>query len=174
MAACGAANATRPSRAASSAEILSRPEYLNQPQEVLLQSLSLGRDMGENRLQKKNRPRGWVARSFSPEMGGGTFPNKMHAVWLLQEMIRWGHLHAEADVRHIAENCCDTAPYRAAATSIGVGCPNADFVPMPLRNGQTVTLDTQHQRPGAHARRFERSADLAHAALPAGAPGSLR
>lgn len=155
------------------AGILCRPEYLNQPQELILQSLSLGADMGENRFQKRVRPHGWVPRSFSPEMTGGTFPNKMHAVWLMQEMIRWGHLHPEADIRHIAENCCDTAAYRMAATSVGVGCPGDDFMPMPLRNGRFVTLGDAHPQPSPHVRRFGKFPESALAAIPTGAPGSL-
>jgi ABC-type nitrate/sulfonate/bicarbonate transport system substrate-binding protein len=122
-------------------DLLARPEYLAQPREVVRESLSLGRDFGVNRIQKNNRPAAWVVRSFSPEMGGGTFPNKMHAVWMMREMIRWGHLHAGADMMAIAEACCDATAYRAAATSLGVGCPDADFVPMELRNGRTFRLD---------------------------------
>lgn len=123
-------------------EMLARPQYLAQPQEVIRESLSLDREFGVNRIQKNNRPAGWVVRSFAPEMSGGTFPNKMHAVWMMREMIRWGHLHAGADVRAIAESCCDATAYRAAATTLGVGCPEADFVPMELRNGRTLDLES--------------------------------
>jgi ABC-type nitrate/sulfonate/bicarbonate transport system substrate-binding protein len=128
-------------------ELLARPEYLAQPREVVRESLLLDRDFGANRIQRNNRPAAWVVRSFSPEMGGGTFPNKMHAVWMMREMIRWGHLHPEADVAAIAEACCDTTAYRAAATTLGVGCPAADFVPMELRNGRTFgPLDVKSPR----------------------------
>jgi nitrate/nitrite transport system substrate-binding protein len=120
------------------AEMLARPEYLAQPVDVLRESLSISREFGANRYQKGVRPAAWVVRSFSPEMAGGTFPNKMHMVWLMREMIRWGHLHAEADVVDIAERCCDSRAYRAAATSLGVGCPEEDFVPMELRSGRIL------------------------------------
>jgi ABC-type nitrate/sulfonate/bicarbonate transport system substrate-binding protein len=136
-----------PGTASPLTEMLARPEYLAQPQEVVRASLSLDRDFGVNRIQKSNRPASWVVRSFAPEMSGGTFPNKMHAVWMMREMIRWGHLHAGADVRSIAENCCDTTAYRAAATMLGVGCPQGDFVPMELRNGRTLDLEALRSAP---------------------------
>ena len=120
------------------APLLARPEYLAQPVEVIRQSLAITREFGASRIQKNIRPAAWVVRSFSPEMGGGTFPNKMHAVWMMREMIRWGHLHAAADVLAIADRCCDATAYRAAATSLGVGCPESDFVPMDLRGGRTL------------------------------------
>ena len=63
----------------------------------------------------------------------------MHTVWMMREMIRWGHLHAEADVAGIAEHCCDTTAYRAAASGLGVACPESDFVAMELRGGQMLT-----------------------------------
>jgi ABC-type nitrate/sulfonate/bicarbonate transport system substrate-binding protein len=120
------------------AGMLSRPEYLAQPRQILERSLAIGRDFGASRVQKNARPKSWVARSFSPEMNGGTFPNKMHAVWMMQEMIRWEHLHADADVIQIAERCCDARAYRTAATSLGVGCPESDFVAMELRGGRML------------------------------------
>ena len=90
----------------------------------------------------------WTARSFSPELSGGTFPNKMHAVWMLREMIRWGHLHPDANILEIADRCCDTTAYRAAATSLGVGCPENDFITMELRGGQSLRLeDVRGKRP---------------------------
>lgn len=121
------------------AALLARPQYLALPAEVLDESLQMNREMGASRMQKCARPGNWVARSFSPELTGGTFPNKMHAVWMMREMIRWGHLHAGAEVGEIAGYCCDTTAYRAAATSLGVACPAGDFVAMELRGGRTLT-----------------------------------
>ncbi|HVT81147.1 MAG TPA: CmpA/NrtA family ABC transporter substrate-binding protein [Phycisphaerae bacterium] len=123
------------------AEMLAQPQYLAQPVDVLQESLSINRDFGASRIQKNARPGNWTARSFSPELSGGTFPNKMHAVWMLREMIRWGHLHPDANILEIADRCCDTTAYRAAATSLGVGCPDNDFVTMELRAGKTLRLE---------------------------------
>ncbi len=132
------------------AEMLAKPQYLAQPVDILQESLAINRDFGASRIQKNTRPGNWTARSFSPEMSGGTFPNKMHTVWMMREMIRWGHLHPEADVLEIADRCCDTTAYRAAATSLGIGCPADDFVTMELRGGKTLRLeDVRGRRPAA-------------------------
>jgi len=122
------------------AQILARKEYLSQPPELLEESLKIDRKFGPSRVQERVRPTDWVVRSFSPEMAGGTFPNKMHTVWMLREMMRWGHLHAGADVMDIAQRCSDITAYRQAATTLGVGCPEEDFVDMELRGGRVLTV----------------------------------
>jgi ABC-type nitrate/sulfonate/bicarbonate transport system substrate-binding protein len=118
--------------------MLAREEYLAQAPDLLQESLKIDRKFGPSRIQERARPSNWVARSFSPELAGGTFPNKMHTVWMLGEMMRWGHLRAGADVVEIAKRCSDAAAYRQAATALGVGCPEEDFVPMELRGGRAL------------------------------------
>ena len=155
------AEAATGERGGELSEMLSGNEYLSLPREVLEESFSIDRDFGGNRIQKNARPKSWVARSFSPEMTGGTFPNKMHAVWMMREMIRWGHLHADADMMAIAEHCCDTTAYRAAATSLGVGCPESDFVTMELRGGRTLRLeDVRRERSNKKTARSREVFDL--------------
>ncbi len=77
-------------------------------------------------------------QSMAPQR---TFPNKLHSVWMMLEMIRWGHLHPGADIVSIADRCCDTAPYRQAAASLRLPCPADDFAPMPLRHGRFLTRE---------------------------------
>jgi nitrate/nitrite transport system substrate-binding protein len=120
------------------AQLLARPEYLAQPVDLIRQSLAAGRDLGTNK-QQRTRAVNWSLRSFSP---AATFPSKTHAAWMLQQMVRWGHLHPEADVQGIASACCNTAPFRAAAESLDLACPPDDFPPMPLRNGRSLTVDS--------------------------------
>ncbi len=135
------AELTASGREGELAAMLARPEYLAQPAEVLRQSLCISRDLGASRSLKNARPANWTARSFSPELSGGTFPNKMHAVWMMREMIRWGHLHPGADIAEIADRCCDTAAYRAATKTLGIVCPPDDFAPMELRGGKYLRLE---------------------------------
>ncbi len=125
--------------------MLARPEYLAQPIELVTESLSIDRNFGTSRQQRNSRPTEWHLRSFSAD---DTFPNKMHPVWLMRQMARWGHLHPEADVAAISEQCADTAPYRAAAASLGIRCPASDFIPMQLRHGQRFDLNTIVERTG--------------------------
>jgi hypothetical protein len=77
----------------------------------------------------------------------------MHSVWMLREMIRWGHLHAGADVLEIAQRCSDTAAYRAAAGNLGMACAEPDFAPMELRGGSMLRREDIRgpQRPTASA-----------------------
>ncbi|HEY4329982.1 MAG TPA: CmpA/NrtA family ABC transporter substrate-binding protein [Phycisphaerae bacterium] len=128
-------------RSGELAGLLAREEYLALPVDALMASLTIDREFGVNRVQKRVRPGAWVVRSFSPEMSGGTFPNKMHVVWMIREMMRWGHLHEGADAVAIAESCCDAGAYRAAATSLGVGCPSEDYAAMELRGGRMLQLE---------------------------------
>ena len=121
------------------ATVLARKEYIAQPNEILEQSLAIDRRFGESRAQQSARPNNWQMKSFAP---ANTFPSKMHPVWLMKQMIRWGHLHAEADVLALENHCCDSRPYRAAAASLEIACPAEDFAPMELRNGQWLTLET--------------------------------
>jgi ABC-type nitrate/sulfonate/bicarbonate transport system substrate-binding protein len=120
------------------AELLSRSIYLAQPQDLLEESLSIDSTFGSSKHQKSARPRNWSLRSFSARE---SFPNKMHPAWMLTQMIRWGHLHAEADIRTIADRCVNTHPYREAAASLGIECPPDDFPPMPLRHNRTFSLE---------------------------------
>ncbi|MGN6370779.1 MAG: CmpA/NrtA family ABC transporter substrate-binding protein [Phycisphaerae bacterium] len=120
------------------AEMLSGEKYLAQPRELLEESLSIDSTFGCSKQQKNARPRNWTLRSFSVDE---TFPNKMHPAWMLRQMIRWGHLHGQADIRGIAERCVETRPYREAAASLGIDCPPEDFQAMPLRHNRSFTLD---------------------------------
>jgi hypothetical protein len=65
----------------------------------------------------------------------------MHSAWMMLEMIRWGHLHPEADVTGIAGRCVHALPYRHAAASLQIPCPEEDFAPLPLRNGRKLTRE---------------------------------
>ncbi len=127
------------------AEMLSRPAYIALPRATLAASLGITREFGVNRQQRSARPVAWEVRSFLP--GPSTFPNKLHAIWMLREMIRWGHLHVAADVRAIAEACHDARAYRAAAATLDIACPRdgEDFVPMELRGGRTFRLEDLNQ-----------------------------
>jgi ABC-type nitrate/sulfonate/bicarbonate transport system substrate-binding protein len=113
------------------AEMLSRPEYLALPAVDLRKSLALREDGTAT-----------PARSFAP---ADTFPSKTHAAWMVSEMVRWGQLPADVDVRAIARSCVDTAAYRAAAETFKLACPPTDFPPMRLRNGSfEPTADAVH------------------------------
>ena len=107
------------------AELLARPEYLNLPAGDLYTSLSLRTGEGGGRDA--------AAQSFATTH---TFPSKTHTAWMASQMVRWGQLPAESNVRAMAEECCDASSYRAAAESLSLAFPETDFPPMPL-HGRT-------------------------------------
>ena len=132
------------------ARVLARPAYLNAPPELIRQSLSL--DEGIGRLASSAARRSdWRVRSFAP--GPCTFPSKTHHAWLVGEMSRWRQVPQDVDARSLADACTDTAPYRAAAASLGVSCPPTDHPPMALRHGSFrlagAHVTTDHVMEGA-------------------------
>lgn len=109
--------------------VLSRPKYLNVSQEVLLASLLLDRTFGTKTTVPGFRSQDWEMRSFKE-----TFPSVTHGAWLVNQMIRWGHLPADVDPWVSASACVTTQPYREAAASLQLTCPETDTPPMKLRN----------------------------------------
>jgi nitrate/nitrite transport system substrate-binding protein len=116
------------------AELLSRPQYLNAPTDVLEASLAADRTFALNPRYRSVRSSEWQVRSFAIEH---TFPSRTHCVWMMEQMVRWGHLPQDIDTIEIASGCTDSAAWREAADSLGFSGPADDFPPMPLRNGQS-------------------------------------
>jgi ABC-type nitrate/sulfonate/bicarbonate transport system substrate-binding protein len=119
--------------AAALAEMLAQSKYIAVDAEVIRASLSLDRSFGLNPRFASVRPLDWAMRSFAPR---GTFPSRTHAAWLLEQMIRWGHAPADADLIAVADRCTDSRPYRRAAESLGIACPADEYPPMALRGGR--------------------------------------
>jgi hypothetical protein len=120
-----------PGNAGRLADVLSRPGYLDVPADVLLRNLTRGGG--------KDRP---TAPNLDPAL---TFPSGTHALWLLREMARWGHVPAETDLLSVAGESIEPGVYRRAAEALGVACPPVDFPPMPLRDG--TLLDPLRPQP---------------------------
>jgi ABC-type nitrate/sulfonate/bicarbonate transport system substrate-binding protein len=99
------------------ATLLCRHEYLNASAEILEECLAAGH------------------RNTAPT---ALFPSKMHAAWLLMQMVRWNEISPGADIVSIADRCCNSTPFRAVAAERGLALPD-DFPPMPLGNGQLLT-----------------------------------
>jgi nitrate/nitrite transport system substrate-binding protein len=114
------------------AEVLARPQYIHAPADVLEASLSADRSFAVNPKYRAARPQEWQVRSFAP---AHTFPSGTHAAWMMEQMIRWGHLPQDVDVMGVARRCIETSAWREAAAEMGLAVPADDFPPMPLRNG---------------------------------------
>lgn len=109
------------------AEMLALPKYFGLPTAMLRESLRLTSSPAAKANMSAN-----PMRSFAPS---ATFPSATHAAWLIEQMIRWGHLSPDLDVLGIARSCTETAAYREAAASLHIECPVEDLPPLPLRHG---------------------------------------
>jgi nitrate/nitrite transport system substrate-binding protein len=129
----GCAYCNDPSHVAELSEMLARPDYVGVDASVIRASLCVDRSFAINPRFASVRPPDWAMRSFSLE---ATFPSRTHVTWLLEQMVRWGHAPSDLDPIEIADRCTDSQPYRRAAESLGLACPNDDYPPMPLRGGR--------------------------------------
>jgi two-component system, oxyanion-binding sensor len=117
---------------AALAAVLAKRVYLDLDAGIIESSLNLGRRLFQLRGKRRQPQSDWRQRDLSPP---STFPSGTHHLWLMAEMVRWKHRLPIDDPIAMAKQCIDTAPYRAAAASLGVECPPTDFPPMRLRSG---------------------------------------
>lgn len=120
-----------PANTTQLAEILASPSYLNADRAIIDASFNL--EVATASRAKHVLPPNWKFRDFSPS---ATFPSGTHAAWIVEQMIRWGHVPHDVHVMDVAARSVDTAAYREAAVALGVSCPPDDFPSMRLRNGQ--------------------------------------
>jgi ABC-type nitrate/sulfonate/bicarbonate transport system substrate-binding protein len=119
------------------AHLLSQPKYIGVNPDVIRASLTVDRSFGLNPRFTSVRPLDWSMRSFSMH---ATFPSRTHMLWLLEQMIRWGHAASDLDLTEVADRCTDSGPYRRAAESLHIECPKDEYPPMPLRGGRTFDV----------------------------------
>jgi ABC-type nitrate/sulfonate/bicarbonate transport system substrate-binding protein len=112
--------------------MLAKAKYLDIDAKVVDASLNLGRTLIQRRSSRRQLHSDWQLRDLSPR---STFPSGTHHLWLMGEMVRWKHQMPIDDPIAMAKRCIDTAPYRAAAVSLGIEYPTDDFPPMRLRSG---------------------------------------
>jgi two-component system, oxyanion-binding sensor len=94
-----------PENGATIAATLARSDYLDMPEDLLRASLP---------------PAPAASRFFAH---AATFPWHSHALWFLQQMVRWGYLAAEADCAGVAAAAYRPDLYASAAREIGIPVP---------------------------------------------------
>jgi ABC-type nitrate/sulfonate/bicarbonate transport system substrate-binding protein len=114
------------------AELMARSAYLDQPGEAVHRSLTLLRTFVGPGGARTVGPTDWRGRPFDPK---SAFPSVTHHAWYAAQMARWGHLEPAVDGSALAAECVTTGPFRAAAESVGVACPDGDAPGMRLRSG---------------------------------------
>ena len=128
-----------PKNVASLAEILVRSSGMKLPRDLIESSLLADRSFAYDGKVRSPRPADWKIRSFAPKY---TFPSATHFAWITQQMVRWGHVASDIDLRAIALQSVNSVAYREAAASLELECPADDFPPMKLRNG---LLELDHE-----------------------------
>ena len=111
-----AAMARDPKNRSLMAEVLSPPNYLNQPKTVLEQVLTGKFADGLGNVQNvPNRA------DFDP------FPWYSMAVWILTQMKRWGYVKGDVRYKDIAEKVYLLTDARKRMAEIGMTAPKADY-----------------------------------------------
>ncbi|MDH4981685.1 CmpA/NrtA family ABC transporter substrate-binding protein [Hyphomicrobium sp. D-2] len=110
-----------PANRVAAAAILSRREYVNVSEDILLRPLTGRLDSGlaERPIVDED------AVVFHRD--GANFPWRSHAVWIITQMIRWGQAREPFDIMALAERVYRPDIYRAAVDALGVTVPESDF-----------------------------------------------
>lgn len=103
------------------AAILSRPAYVNVDEEILLRPLTGQLDSGLPERPIFDADAVMFHRDYA------NFPWRSHAVWIITQMIRWGHAREPFDIMALAERVYRPDIYRAAVDPLGVTLPTSDF-----------------------------------------------
>ena len=115
-----AAWADAPENRAEVAMLLAKPAYVNAPEAIVRQSLlgspphTIGGD-------------GSASQDYIVyHRYAASFPWRSHAVWFLSQMLRWGQIGPEVDIRAVAQGVYRPDLFRAAAKSLGEAAPLVD------------------------------------------------
>lgn len=100
------------------ANMLARPEYLNQSVENILPGLD-GSILAGHALKKG-------LSFFEPYARAATFPWQSHALWLYTQMVRWGHVAHRPENIQIARESFRPDLYRQSIMPLGVAVPAAN------------------------------------------------
>lgn len=115
-----AAWADAPENRAEVAKLLARPTYVDAPETVVRQSLvgSPPYAVGEDGPASQDY---LVYNRYS-----ASFPWRSHALWFLTQMLRWGQIGPEVDIRAVADAVYRPDLFRKAAASLGQAAPLVD------------------------------------------------
>ncbi|GAB7125756.1 CmpA/NrtA family ABC transporter substrate-binding protein [Silvimonas sp. JCM 19000] len=110
---------------AEAARMLAQPQYLNQPEALILPRL-----LGQ-----------FPPRTDTPEpvrfFGNGavTYPWLSDGAWFVSQYQRWGYIKRDIEPMTIAAGINQTALYRQAAAELGIACPDSDVRHSVLMDG---------------------------------------
>ena len=103
------------------AEILSQSEYINVDADVIKMSMA-GTFQYSSTTSPLSVPDFNVFYRYS-----ANYPWRSHAIWLISQMIRWGHIREAIDIHAMAAEIYRPDLYRQALAGFGTQIPSQDF-----------------------------------------------
>ncbi|HEX9747377.1 MAG TPA: CmpA/NrtA family ABC transporter substrate-binding protein [Methylomirabilota bacterium] len=110
------------------AEVVSRPQYINTPKEVILGRLLGEYDYGDGRKEKDKYYMTFFDRQTN-------FPLKSHGVWWVSQFRRWGMVKEAPDYKGIVDRVHRPDIYREVAKEMGLETPREDMKKETLFDG---------------------------------------
>ena len=114
---------------AEAAEIVSRPEYINCPKEIILGRLLGKYDLGDGKGEHADEN----YMRFSDR--GVNFPWKSHGIWWLSQFRRWGMVRGKPDYQGLVDKVVRPDIYREVAKELSIEAPKTDLKPEKLFDG---------------------------------------
>jgi nitrate/nitrite transport system substrate-binding protein len=125
------------------AEVVSQPQYINCPKEIIHGRLLGEYDYGDGRKEKDKYYMTFFDRHTN-------FPLRSHGVWWLSQFRRWGMVKEPPDYKGLVERVHRPDIFREVAQQMGVETPREDMKKETLFDG--VTFDPAD--PEKYARSF--------------------
>jgi nitrate/nitrite transport system substrate-binding protein len=100
-------------------EVVSRPQYINTPKEVILGRMLGEYDYGDGKTEKDPNYMTFYDRQTN-------FPWKSHGVWWLTQFRRWGMVKGAPDYKGIVDKVHRPDIYREVAKEMGLAVPKED------------------------------------------------
>jgi len=114
------------------AEVVSQPQYINCPKEIIYGRLLGEYDYGDGRKEKDKYYMTFFDRHTN-------FPQRSHGVWWLSQFRRWGMVKEPPDYKNLVERVHRSDIFREVAQEMGVETPREDMKKETLFDG--VTFD---------------------------------
>jgi nitrate/nitrite transport system substrate-binding protein len=114
------------------AEVVSQPQYINCPKEIIYGRLLGEYDYGDGRKEKDKYYMTFFDRHTN-------FPQRSHGVWWLSQFRRWGMVKEPPDYKGLVERVHRSDIFREVAQDMGVETPREDMKKETLFDG--VTFD---------------------------------
>ena len=114
------------------AEVVSQPQYINCPKEIILGRLLGEYDYGDGRKEKDKLYMTFFDRQTN-------FPQKSHGVWWLSQFRRWGMVKEPPDYKGLVDRVHRADIFREVAKEMGVETPREDMKKETFFDG--VTFD---------------------------------